>query len=451
MLGFGWLALRQAQEALRTGRLEEAHRLLTSPVAQGQRGLQTLLAQLCRAYVERAERQLRQDDVDAAWRDLLQAELVQPADPSAEKLRQALTRLGATEIRAALEVGDPARARDAGLRLRQRAGRGAELDTLESVFRGWLTGRDLAEQGNFPAAVAEVDRIRDALAPRNERLERERAEWEQNQPILNDLQLRLFAAGDALHWREVLEICDQVLRLAPQHPEARRFRQQAWKMVEPVTVPFLATSQTVAEEIPPEVSPRFLLWIDGVGGFLLCLGNRLTIGQSVADNTVEIPLVADISRMHATLTRDAEGYLLEALREVKVNNQETVRALLRNGDRITLGASCQLVFQQAVPVSTTARLNLASGHRLPLALDGVLLMGETILLGPGTQAHVTVPELRRNVVLFRHRDSLGVRADGVALTVNGQGGHTRAVLPERSVVQSEDVSFAVEPVGPRLG
>src|SRR6516165_10835254 len=133
MLGFGWLALRQAQEALRTGRLEEAHKLLTSPAAQGQRGRQTLLAKLCRAYVARAERQLRQDDSDAAWRDLLQAEQVQPADPGAENLRQALTRLGATEIRAALEAGDPARARDAGLRLRQRAGRGAELDTLESV------------------------------------------------------------------------------------------------------------------------------------------------------------------------------------------------------------------------------------------------------------------------------------------------------------------------------
>ena len=76
MLGFGWLALRQAQEALRTGRLEEAQKILASPAAQGQRGLQALLVQLCRAYVERAERQLRQDDVDAAWRDLVQAGVI---------------------------------------------------------------------------------------------------------------------------------------------------------------------------------------------------------------------------------------------------------------------------------------------------------------------------------------------------------------------------------------
>lgn len=446
MLGFGWLALRQAQEALRTGRLEEAQKILASPAAQGQRGLQGLLVHLCRAYVERAERQLRQDDVEAAWRDLVQAEQVQPGDASAEKVRQALTRLGATEIRAALEAGDPVRARDAGLRLRQRAARGPELEALEATFRAWLTARDLAEQGNFGAAVAEVDRI----TPRHERLDRERTEWAQNAPLLQDLQLRLFAAGDALRWREVLEICDQVLRLAPQHPEARRLRAQAWKMVEPATLPIHGSPQPT-EPIPPEVSPRFLLWIDGVGGFLVCLGNRLGIGQAVHDNLVEIPLVADISRLHATLTRDAEGYLVEALRPVKVNNQETVKALLRHGDRLTLGTSCQLVFQQPVPISTTARLNLASGHRLPLALDGVLLMGETILLGANSLAHVVVPDLRRNIVLFRHRDSLGVRADGAELTINGVGGQKRAILTERAVVQGDDIGFAIEPVGNRVG
>jgi len=450
MLGFGWLTLRQAREALRTGRLEDAHKLLSSPAAQGQAGLQTLLSQLGRAFVERAERQLRLDDSDNAWRDLLQAEQIQPADAAAEKLRLALTRLGATEIRAALEAGDPARARDAGLRLRQRAGRGSELDTLESVFRAWLTGRDFAEQGQFAAALAEVDRVRQSLAPRNDRLEHERSEWEQNQPLVRDLELRLHSASDTLRWREVLEIAEQILRLAAQHPEAKRLRQQAWKMVEPATVPGHLVPVAPPEAISPELSPRYLLWIDGVGGFLLCLGNRLTLGQAVADNPVEIPLVADVSRTHATVTRDPEGYVLEALRAVRVNNQETKRALLRSGDRLTLGSSCQLVFGQPVPISTTARLNLASGHRFPLALDGVLLMGETILLGPGPQTHIVVPELRRNVVLYRHRDALGVRADGASLSVNGQPGLTRAVLTERATVQSEDLSFAVEPVGPRL-
>ncbi len=450
MLGFGWLTLRQAEEALRTGRLEEALKLLTSADPQGQRGVSTLLALLGRAFVERAERRLRLDDVEGAWRDLYQAEQIQPARPAAEKLRLALTRLALTEIRAALEAGDPARARDAGLRLRQRQGSGAELDSLEALFRAWLAARELAEAGEFAAALAEIDRVRPPIAPPNSRLEAERAEWEQNEPLLLDLGQRLFAAADALHWREVLDITEQILRLAAQHPEARRLRQIAWKKVEPETLALRPIESTRVEPIPPEVSPRFLLWIDSVGGFLVCLGNRLTLGQALPESTVEVPLVADVSRLHASLTRDAEGYLLEALRPIKINNQDATRALLRTGDRITLGASCQLVFQQTVPVSTTARLNLGSGHRLPLALDGVLLMGETVLLGPGPHAHIIVPELRRNVVLFRHRDGLGVRADGPPLTINGQSGLSRAILGERGLVQGDDVSFAIEPVGQRL-
>ena len=139
---------------------------------------------------------------------------------------------------------------------------------------------------------------------------------------------------------------------------------------------------------------------------------------------MDVPLVADVSRLHATLTRDGEGYVLKAVRPLQVNGQPVTRALLRPGDRVTLGTSCQFLFRQPVPVSTTARLDLVSGHRLPLAVDGVLLMADTLVLGPGPQAHVMVPDLKDPVVLFRHKDGLGVRAaaaaiNGRALTANG--------------------------------
>jgi hypothetical protein len=450
MLGFGWLTLRQAQEALRTGRLDDARKLLSHPQAEGRRGLSTLLTRLGHAYVERAERRLRLDDVEGAWRDLLQAEEILQGDPGAETLRLALTRLGLAEVRAALEAGDPARARDAGLRLRQRLGRGTELDALEALFRAWLTARELAEQGEFKAALSEIDRVHDRNDPPLERLDRERTEWEQNEPLLADSLQRLYAASDALRWREVIEITEQILGLAPLHDEARRLRAQAWKKVEPETLAGPELQATRPEPIPPEVSPRFLLWVDSVGGFLICLGQQLTLGQCLEDNLVEIPLVADVSRMHACLSRDTEGWMLEALRPVRVNNQETTRTLLKDNDRVTLGHSCQFVFSQPVGLSTTARLSLISGHPFPLALDGVLLMGETVLIGPGPQAHVVVPEMNRNVVLFRHRDGLGVRAEGRPLTVNGQAGQTRAILGECGQVEGDDLCFALEPVGARL-
>src|SRR5581483_7028211 len=119
MLGFAWLTFRQAQEALKNGRLDEAQRLLSLPGVQGHRKLEGLLAQLARALVERGERHLRRDDVEAAWRDLLQAEHLQTAAKNTDRLRQALTRLGVAEIRALLQAGEPRRADEALVRFRE--------------------------------------------------------------------------------------------------------------------------------------------------------------------------------------------------------------------------------------------------------------------------------------------------------------------------------------------
>src|SRR5262245_27153102 len=93
----------------------------------------------------------------------------------------------------------------------------------------------------------------------------------------------------------------------------------------------VASTPASGKPTPPDrvnAAPRFLLWIDGVGGYLICLGNRIALGQATPEANVDVPLFADVSRFHATLTRDAEGYLLEAARTVRVNNQEVTRALL---------------------------------------------------------------------------------------------------------------------------
>ena len=62
MFGFAWLTLRQAQEALRTGRLDEALRLLEQPAVRNHRKAGSLLLDLGRAHVERGERHLQNED-----------------------------------------------------------------------------------------------------------------------------------------------------------------------------------------------------------------------------------------------------------------------------------------------------------------------------------------------------------------------------------------------------
>ncbi len=201
---------------------------------------------------------------------------------------------------------------------------------------------------------------------------------------------------------------------------------------------------------PTPLPKRFLLWVDGVGGYLVCLSPRVTFGQAVGDGPVDVPLFAELSRLHAEVFRDGEGYVLESTRDVLVNGAAVPRSVLKPGDRLTLGPTCQLVFHQPVAISPSARLELASGHRLPLAVDGVLLMAETLILGCGVQVHVQLPDIvNDNVVLFRNKDGLGVRCSG-AFRVDGRPCADRADLPLPSVVTSDHFTFAVEPVGPRL-
>ena len=49
MLGFAWLLHRQAQEALKNGRLEDAQRILAQPNARDQKGHAELAAKLAQA------------------------------------------------------------------------------------------------------------------------------------------------------------------------------------------------------------------------------------------------------------------------------------------------------------------------------------------------------------------------------------------------------------------
>jgi hypothetical protein len=453
MLGFGWLTLKQADEALKNGRLEEAQRLLTQPQAQGRRGGAERLAQLARAFVERGERLQRNNDLEAAWRDLIQAEQLLSGDTSPERLRQALTRLALAEIRSLLQAGDPKRADEAVSRLRDKAARTAELQVLDEAARDWLNARDLADKAEFTRAREALDRAARLLGEDCPALTNYRNDLDQKRLKFPALLVKLHEAANAKRWQDVLELADRVLGVAPEHPEARKIRMRAWQSLEPLTVvpakPTVASAKEDETVSPDSLPLRFVLWIDGVGGYLVCLGGRLTFGQATPDAHVDVPLVADVSRLHATLSRDHEGYILEAVRSVQVNGQPVTRGFLRNGDRVTVGTSCQFLFRQPVPVSTSARLDLVSGHRLPVGVDGVVLMADTLVLGSGPQVHVTVPDLKEPIVLFRGKDGLGYRHKG-SLIINGRKSPERGILGTQATVLGDEISFAVEPIGQRL-
>lgn len=207
-----------------------------------------------------------------------------------------------------------------------------------------------------------------------------------------------------------------------------------------------ATEQDLSGHREP--ATQYLLWVDGVGGYLVCLSHRVTLGQASLDPLVDIALLADVSRHHATIQRDAEGYFLEAVRRTAVNGQSAERVFLRSGDRVTLGGSCQVQFRQPVPVSTSARLDVVSGHRFVLPVQAAILMADTLVLGPHEHSHVLVPDLTQPLILYRTKQGLSARWTGV-LHVGKKTFQERAPIEAGTTLSTEQVSLALDRVDAR--
>ena len=207
--------------------------------------------------------------------------------------------------------------------------------------------------------------------------------------------------------------------------------------------------ETVSEPTVPtlanlhEHQATCTLWIDGVGGYLLALSHRLTLGQALVGTPVDIALIADVSRHHATIQRDPEGYFIEAARKMQINGIAMDKALLRTADRITLGSSCQLQFWQPVPVSTSARLDMVSGHRFAEPVQAVLLMADTLVIGPEAQSHIQVPDMTQPLILFRSKNGLSARWSG-NLLIDGKTYQERGPLDPGATLATEQISLALE-------
>ncbi len=452
-----WIVKWRAREALQNGQPEEAQRLLDELLAAGNRRAFALRADVVRGYLDRAERALRRDDVEAAWSDLLRVEKLAPTDRDVLRLRDTLTRLGLAEIRAALEAGKPVHALQAIARFKERPAQSQELGPLEEACQDWILATEIAERGDFPLARSTTERIRRRLGNRTAGLDRFEQDLVRREDRFRFAWNELQEAASAKNWREMLRMADEVLAVAPRHREAQQARSRAWQVVQPETVAIRREPSAIRddqqasldstrerEDEPPTLPKGFFLWIDGVGAWLVCMSPRIAIGQaSTEGGPVDVPLYADVSRIHATLVRDEESYILETSRDVLVNGHSVSRAVLQSGDRLSF-STCPMHFELPVPGCLTGRLILG-GRRLPMAVDGVLLMADMLVLGPGEKVHVPMPELSQPLYLFRQKDRLGVRWQG-EFSVEGTKHKDRALLPAQGTVSSEAFTFAIEPI-----
>ena len=190
---------------------------------------------------------------------------------------------------------------------------------------------------------------------------------------------------------------------------------------------------------------RFLLWVDAVGGYLVSAADVVTIGQPEPGPGVEIPIQGDLSGRHARICRDGEGYVIEPRRPVVVGKRFVHdRTNLVDGTILELG-SVRLRFRIPHPLSASARLEILGGHRLLPAGDAVLLMAESLVLGPEPTSHVVCPNWSGRLVLFRQEGQLCCRSEG-EFEVDGVTRRNRGSLTTDSRIQGEDFSLSLESV-----
>jgi len=262
------------------------------------------------------------------------------------------------------------------------------------------------------------------------------------------------------------------LEIAPQHEAARQARRRAWKAVGmdvthamhrgqpagPVSLDWNraagpggkrstragARSGEVDTVTGSESPQRALLWVDAVGGFLVCLDDQVVLGQPSPGNRIALPILADLSRRHAVIRREAGAYVLEPLQTVRVDGREiNGPTVLADRQLIELGESVQLRFTKPHALSATARLDFESHHKTQPTCDAVLLMADSCVLGPGAHCHVRGRDWQYDVVLYRNGAGFQCRC-AAPLIVDGEARSGSIDVESGERVEGESFSFTWE-------
>jgi hypothetical protein len=197
----------------------------------------------------------------------------------------------------------------------------------------------------------------------------------------------------------------------------------------------------------PVAGEKFVVWIDQVGAFLLSVKNEIVMGGPAAEGgAADVPLLANLSRRHATIIRSGERYLLVAHAPTHVAGRPVHdRADLADGYEITLGGSVRLAFRLPSVMSGTARIDFVSDHRPARCVDAVILMDDTCLVGPGAENHIPCRGWQNSLLLFRRDGKLWCKSRD-ALFVDGIHAPEGAELKSGSVVTGNDIRFRLEQI-----
>ena len=196
---------------------------------------------------------------------------------------------------------------------------------------------------------------------------------------------------------------------------------------EPLTEPL---AETMDEEARTPSAGRWRLWIDRCGGFDIWLGDQLSIGGSGGSTPADFAIRCGWPNPVAVLIRSASGDWLLPAEEVAETNDshgaETDRGpqpLLADQilefpwlpPALRTAAFPKIRYRRPSPLSRSAVLMVLPPHRTLAPTDGMVLMDQTLLLGPEPFNHVCTPGLSsQQWVLFRRADQWWIRGQSLA-------------------------------------
>jgi hypothetical protein len=201
----------------------------------------------------------------------------------------------------------------------------------------------------------------------------------------------------------------------------------------------------------------FLLRVDEGGEHLVLRGETVSIGN-VRQTRSDLPLLANIAGRHASIRRSMSFHggmqdtVVAEEGEVRVGGKLVQKHTLKSGDRIQLGSALWLGYQQPSTRSLSGGFVLQGGFQVA-GTDRVLLMKDRgrdgrLLIGPGKDVHVRVPNATGEVEVFatntghmRVACDAGGKIDGVSF----RGEHPIAA---GQLVEAAGITFTLLPWRP---
>ncbi len=476
------IQLREARLAVADGRWDEAAEMLAADPLREFLPAKRLSQKLAGQLVTRARQRMACGQSTAGWRDVDRAARLGVGEADVNGFRHEQSRLRLAAAVELLARSETAAARQAFERMEHRRLGGDERRTWQSIAQHMENSNLTASKGDLPAAVESLERARRLLPAEgstsvNRHLQQRLATLREAAAAQHALDARLHAALAAANWTEVLAAAEALLELAPQHSAARQARHKAWQAVGmEVTLAHYPPPRYAGEGLgeglrngrispPQNPSPspslrgrgitdvterqsgkRIVAWIDSVGAFLICTGDEIVLGQPAAAGGVDVPILGDLSRRHAVIRRDREAYVLTPLHRTAVDGRAiTEPTVLRDKSTIKLGDGVELRFRKPHALSATAVLEITSHHRTEPAVDGIVLMSESCILGSQPHSHVRCRGWEGDLVLFRRGDELMCRTQS-PVEIDGQTCVGQAVVAANCRIESDDFALSLEEI-----